>query len=625
MSPVLAGILVFVVLATLVLRALLLWVSCKLCKARHVNAGQETPVGLLAASGVAVAAHVLAGLAIVLAFLVPGGGMAIVWLAFAALLPLLLVPFMLRLRFGRGLAAALVWYGFTLLAFAPIAGVLGFAGGQAFIIPTGAMAETLDGYHKQVKCPTCGHEFDINCSLEVDPDPGRPPSRVDRCTCPNCRRQIRLLRQDVDLRGPRDGVQKEAGDEYVETADPGPMSGDRVYVSRRWLQPSDFPQRMDIVVFRYPEDEKINYVKRLVGLPGETIAIHGGDLYRLAPEDGPKYDDSAVPAEERRKREHTHENDEAVSKLWEQGKFTILRKTPEQVLSRMLLVYDNDHPANDLKDKKWQRWQSEGDWEALEDGKSFRGTGQLRYEHRLRGETARPTLVTDFMAYNASLFGTSGANWVGDLVLECEVTVEKADGSLTLELVRAGERFQAKWDLGSDDGHCTLSRVDAKGSTETLGDAATELRKGVYRLRLANVDRQLTVWVDHALPFGDGISYPPPSEQGPTRLDLAPATIHVAGAAVSVQHLKLFRDGYYTLEPGGVNPPEVDWGDPRSWQALRELKIKTLYVQPGHYLCLGDNSAASSDGRSWGLVPERHLLGKVEFVYYPFQRARRPR
>jgi signal peptidase I len=43
-----------------------------------------------------------------------------------------------------------------------------------------------------------------------------------------------------------------------------------------------------------------------------------------------------------------------------------------------------------------------------------------------------------------------------------------------------------------------------------------------------------------------------------------------------------------------------------------------MYVQPSHYLCLGDNSPESSDGRYWGLVPQRLLLGRALMVYYPF-------
>jgi signal peptidase I len=39
------------------------------------------------------------------------------------------------------------------------------------------------------------------------------------------------------------------------------------------------PQRGDIVVFTNPEDLKSNYVKRIVGLPGDTLAMQDGVLY----------------------------------------------------------------------------------------------------------------------------------------------------------------------------------------------------------------------------------------------------------------------------------------------------------------------------------------------------------
>src|SRR5947208_16392616 len=41
---------------------------------------------------------------------------------------------------------------------------------EAFVIPTGSMAETLYGYQKLVKCPKCGHEFPLNSHDEVEPD-----------------------------------------------------------------------------------------------------------------------------------------------------------------------------------------------------------------------------------------------------------------------------------------------------------------------------------------------------------------------------------------------------------------------------------------------------------------------
>ena len=39
------------------------------------------------------------------------------------------------------------------------------------------------------------------------------------------------------------------------------------------------PQRGDVVVFKYPENKKINYIKRVVGLPGDRIIYKNKRLY----------------------------------------------------------------------------------------------------------------------------------------------------------------------------------------------------------------------------------------------------------------------------------------------------------------------------------------------------------
>lgn len=39
------------------------------------------------------------------------------------------------------------------------------------------------------------------------------------------------------------------------------------------------PKRGDIVMFPYPDDESLNYLKRIVGLPGEVIEIIDGNVY----------------------------------------------------------------------------------------------------------------------------------------------------------------------------------------------------------------------------------------------------------------------------------------------------------------------------------------------------------
>src|SRR5438876_8474532 len=68
---------------------------------------------------------------------------------------------------------------------------------EAFVIPTGSMAETLYGYQKLVTCPKCKFEFPVNCSCEVDPQQG-PPTPVVACICPSCRYAIDFVHEGID-------------------------------------------------------------------------------------------------------------------------------------------------------------------------------------------------------------------------------------------------------------------------------------------------------------------------------------------------------------------------------------------------------------------------------------------
>ena len=78
------------------------------------------------------------------------------------------------------------------------------------------------------------------------------------------------------------------------------MTKDRL-IGFRFSYWFDEPQRGDIILFSYPVDEKQTYIKRVIGLPGETVEIRDGKIY---------IDGSSEPLEEDYLKETwTWEND----------------------------------------------------------------------------------------------------------------------------------------------------------------------------------------------------------------------------------------------------------------------------------------------------------------------------
>ncbi|MCR5791182.1 MAG: signal peptidase I [Lachnospiraceae bacterium] len=56
------------------------------------------------------------------------------------------------------------------------------------------------------------------------------------------------------------------------------MTGDRIFGNRLAYLRSE-PERGDIVIFRFPDDEKQLFIKRVIGMPGETLYIEDGRVY----------------------------------------------------------------------------------------------------------------------------------------------------------------------------------------------------------------------------------------------------------------------------------------------------------------------------------------------------------
>src|SRR5262245_35515152 len=128
------------------------------------------------------------------------------------------------------------------------------------------MAPTLMGRHIDVRCPQCGYAYQTGASEENAPSDEmerrvvaeRGAKEVKVTYCPLCRFPLKLDRE-------QDPNQKS-------------FTGDRILVSKYEYELHD-PQRWDVIVFKFPFNAKINYIKRLVGLPNELLRIYHGDIY----------------------------------------------------------------------------------------------------------------------------------------------------------------------------------------------------------------------------------------------------------------------------------------------------------------------------------------------------------
>ena len=144
---------------------------------------------------------------------------------------------------------------------------------EGFVIPTGSMATTLMGRHKEISCPQCGYVYTVNADREVEQTAGS------------------LDRAGGSTRGPARIV-----DSNPRSSDAPSFSGDRIYVMKNGLslpflanQGRVELKRWDVVVFKLPEEPEIRYIKRLVGMPNEVIRIEGGDVW-ARPQDQPGFE-----------------------------------------------------------------------------------------------------------------------------------------------------------------------------------------------------------------------------------------------------------------------------------------------------------------------------------------------
>src|SRR3954470_2796247 len=356
---------------------------------------------------------------------------------------------------------------------------------EAFVIPTGSMAPTLMGAHMRFTCQDCGYHFDVNYtgrSIGDDVEiPNVAQNKVYALNCPNCGMKV----PRVNPRDPED---------ENDATSPPVHYGDRILVLKYAYLLSN-PKRWDVVVFKTPDrsdDERrqvvppytVNYIKRLIGRPGESIFILDGDIY-AAPA-GTPVEKHVVQAKPRAAQEA----------LWR-------------------IVFDNDYqPARESFREPWAELRAGSGWTpgpgdrdaGLTPARVLRfdnaaGEGWLRFDPDAN-QGNQP--LTDWLAYAATKSPGSGDSYdsrglvarnnVSDLKLGLVYERRSGEGPLRLQLTKLDTTFTAEF----TPGRVRLLRESERETPQELGSAPLPggASSRPLRVEFMNVDYQVTVRVN---------------------------------------------------------------------------------------------------------------------------------
>jgi signal peptidase I len=401
-----------------------------------------------------------------------------------------------------------------------------------------SMAPTLLGPHRTFRCEVCGHEFAVGLDqLPTD----------DRAVCPYCRQRRAVSVED--------------------------LGGDQVVVDRAafaWRP----PRRWEVVVFRCPEMADQLCVKRVVGLPGETVTLVGGDIWI----DGRRVRKTLVQQQAVRQLVHRLAADVAVP------------------------------PAPDTRSSlgPFSPWQ----WTAT------RPPGGIRWlvYHQPGGGP-----ITDDSSYNQR--APHRLHAMHDVMLSFQARLE-GDGQLRLKALGNGGEWVVTCDAArrsvqlcrkSEKGSELFFNRTGKGDSPRAKNSSDPFLAPFSALwsewTFSLFDRQVLLAIDgrvvmvapDEVPNGvagvdrhrreELVGVPPGSPgahcarpQPPTD---GPLAIGVAGLRGEIRDLAVWRDVYYESRPED-RPVPLAGATGGGWR-----------LGPEQYFVLGDNAAVSDDSRSW--------------------------
>ncbi len=489
---------------------------------------------------------------------------------------------------------------------------------EPFIIPTGSMAPTLLGQHLRFTSPDTGYTWatgpqfyrggDVMQPQPIQGGPDDPVLVTDPMTG-----QLLEYAQGLRIR-----------------------SGDRIAVFKYLYSVYD-PQRFDAVVFKFPGTPDEAFIKRLLGLPGEMVALVDGDVFtRVA-----RPDDPTVPD----------------GNFWALPGWEIRRKSDLERVQRTVWqpVFDSNYaprPGSAAAAKFRTPW-------IVGDDERWSTTDWRRYDYAGNEPTTlawdderRP--FTDACAYNDNprpevsviQFPVSDVrskvvirpreNKAGNGVVACEL---RARGHEFRAEIRGVNVSLAMAKLPDDKGgelewrplaSATLDRPIPAGQPTSIDfwhvDQSLELRiddqlvaRGVYDWSPAErilhaFGRPLSDIVEEDAP-GPGNYFAQPQRYSHATLqwefDLGPFRL---------ERTAMWRDLHYQA------------GKDSNRRTLATHPLTTLTLNQDQFFVCGDNSPISKDGREWqapeswvareidptiGVVPRALMVGKAFFVYFP--------
>jgi len=328
---------------------------------------------------------------------------------------------------------------------------------EAYEIPTGSMAPTLYGSHFEVTCGSCGARFAVNAGQH-----GEYPSDF---LCPACGASGPAAAGSVRLYG-----------------------GDRILVSKDYYLFTE-PRRWEVFVFKSvePGKQNTNFVKRLIGLPGERVDVRNGQIF--------------INGEIARKPGRVQEE------LW-QG------------------VYDGLNA-----DRAAGYWRASSGWEARPEGLLLSEASQawqaIQYD--------KPIL--DFYVYN----GREGDNVVGDILVQGHLNSEGPSGSLAVLITNEEGTWKAVFSpMGP------VLSVELRLNEHLVDKASPRIsseRDFDFRFSVADAGQQVRVngmtVIDHQTELT--------LDQAPKYTEASGVAFEGQGSQMLVSQVIIKRDVYYTL------------------------------------------------------------------------------